>query len=84
MPVIEGDYLVVGADELGGQRAQHTFTHDARPGTAGEALGIIVDRLELALAHLKHERPVGAALWLCTGCVCAITLQQRPFYQYGI
>ena len=72
--MVEGHYLVVGADELGGQGALHALAHHAGPGAASKALGGVVDRLELALAHLKHERPVGALLRLLACCLCSIAL----------
>ena len=45
---------------------------------ACKALGLVVDGLELALADLEHERPVGTLLWAALGRGRGVALRAGP------
>ena len=76
-PVVQGHDLAVLLDELGVEGSLHTLPHNACPAAAGKALHLVVDGLELALADLEHQRPVGPALGLAVLRLCAISLQSQ-------
>ena len=73
--MVDGDDLVGATDELGVEGALDRLLHQAIPGAACKLAGLPVDRLAVALADLKHERPVGTRLLLAVWGLGTITLQ---------
>ena len=78
--MVQGHDLAVLLDELGVAGSLHTLPHNACPTAACEALQLVVDGLELALADLEHQGPVGAALRLALLRLCAISLHSQVLH----
>ena len=74
-PVVDGDDLIGGGDHLGVKGANDGVLDNLGPLLAAHLAGILVDGLLLRLAHLKHERPVGARLGFGALRIAGITLR---------
>ena len=75
--MVDGDNLVSSRCKLGVDGALDSLLDNLRPFLTAQLDILLVDWLAVGLAALKHERPVGSTLFLCTRHVLAITLQHN-------